>query len=107
MLLRVSSEIEGAAADVKAVTESGAESGVPHGGPLTTFAEAAVLGGADLEGVFVDWPDFVRIVGDGLVAAEGLVPMRFAFDGPCSDDLWQQLLAVGKAMGHVEPTWQQ
>jgi hypothetical protein len=44
MLLRVSSESQGADVDLQAVRHSDADSGVPHSVALTTFAEAAVRG---------------------------------------------------------------
>ena len=44
MLLRVSSETQGAEVDLQAIRNSEADSGVPHSVALTTFAEAALRG---------------------------------------------------------------
>jgi hypothetical protein len=44
MLLRVSSESQGAEVDLQAIRNSDTDSGVPHSVALTTFAEAAVRG---------------------------------------------------------------
>ncbi len=44
MLLRASGETQGDRYDLQAVTDESAQSGVPHGEALTSFAEACVRG---------------------------------------------------------------
>ncbi len=70
-------------------------------------ADRVMVVGDDLEGVFVDWADFKKIVGDRLTPIPGLLPERFSLDGACKPEHWQALLAGGgEAMGHVEPAWE-
>jgi len=74
MLLRVSSEIEGAPADVRAIREDAAAagSGVPHAAELLAFAEA-VLGDDDAV-LDVARKDLLEAVGsEAFVDAAGVV----------------------------------
>jgi hypothetical protein len=72
LLLRVSSETQGADVDLHAVTESAAASGVPHGAELTAFAEASVRG--DAEAVAVARAALSEVMGPAAVVdAAGVV----------------------------------
>jgi hypothetical protein len=74
MLLRVSSEMQGVAADPSAVTDEGAraKSGVEHGGVLLAFAEAVVRG--DDAALGQARQDVIAAVGsEGFVDAAGVV----------------------------------
>lgn len=74
MLLRVSSEIEGAAADVRAIRDdaAAAESGVPHAAALLAFCEAVV--GTDNAALDVARKSLLGSVGpEAFVDAAGVV----------------------------------